>query len=42
MVDNSSACIAYCGRDSGGTAYTLQYAKKRERMVFNVHAMARM
>lgn len=42
MVDNSSACIAYCGRNSGGTAYTLQYAKKRERMVFNVHAMARM
>ena len=26
MVDNSSACIAYCGRNSGGTAY--QFAKQ--------------
>ena len=28
MVDASSTCIAYCNRNSGGTAYTVNYAKK--------------
>ena len=28
LVDNADICIAYCTRDSGGTAYTLDYAKK--------------
>ena len=27
MVDNSSYCISYCTRDTGGTAYTVRYAK---------------
>lgn len=28
MADASSVCIAYCIKDSGGTAYTLSYAEK--------------
>lgn len=28
MVDNSSYCIYYLNKNSGGTAYTVQYAKK--------------
>lgn len=29
LVDSSSFCIAYCRRDTGGSAYTVQYAKKQ-------------
>ena len=28
MVDNSSCCISYCTRSTGGTAYTVRYAEK--------------
>ena len=35
MVDRSSACIAYCTRGSGGTAYTVRYALKRGKTVLN-------
>ena len=28
MVDNSSLCIAYCTKSTGGTAYTVNYAQK--------------
>lgn len=28
MVDNSSACIAFLAKESGGTVYTANYAKK--------------
>lgn len=27
MVHHSSVCIAYCTKDTGGTAYTVRYAK---------------
>lgn len=34
LVDHSSVCVAYCTRNTGGTAYTLRYAcKKSERIV---------
>jgi len=26
LVDNSSVCIAYCTKEEGGTAYTVEYA----------------
>lgn len=29
LVDNSSICVAYCPHATGGTAYTVGYAKKR-------------
>ena len=29
LVDNSSVCVAYCTRYSGGTAYTVDYAWQR-------------
>ncbi len=29
MVDNADLVIAYCTKDSGGTAYTVSYAKKK-------------
>ena len=29
LVDNSSVCVAYCHRSSGGSAYTVDYAQRR-------------
>lgn len=36
LVDGSAYCIAYCTRDSGGTAYTLRYAKQLGVEIYNV------
>lgn len=36
LIDYSSACIAYCTRQTGGTAYTIRYAAARGVPVFNV------
>lgn len=36
MVDVSSMCIAYCTRQTGGTAYTVRYATKKGVPVINV------
>ena len=36
MVDASSACIAYCTRQTGGTAYTIRYATKKGVPVCNI------
>lgn len=36
LVDGSSICIAYCTRNSGGTAYTVRYAKDMGIEVINV------
>lgn len=30
LVDNSSVCVAYCTRNTGGTAYTVKYANKNQ------------
>lgn len=35
LVDGSAYCIAYCTRDSGGTAYTLRYARQEGLKIFN-------
>ena len=39
MVEGSQFCIAYCTRSSGGTAYTLDYAKKHGLRVLNLAMM---
>ena len=36
MADASSACIAYCSKSSGGTAYTISYALKKGIPVTNL------
>lgn len=36
MVDNSSVCICYKTRDTGGTAYTVKYARANRLKVINV------
>lgn len=35
LVDNSSACICYLTERTGGTAYTVEYAKRKKLLVFN-------
>ena len=29
LVDHSGVCVAYCTRDTGGTAYTVNYARQQ-------------
>ena len=36
LVDGSAYCIAYCTRNSGGTAYTLRYARQEGLKIYNV------
>ena len=36
MVDRSSVCICYLAQDTGGTAYTVQYARKRGLSIINL------
>ena len=36
LVDNSSACICYLTKDSGGTAYTVDYARSKGLLVKNI------
>lgn len=41
MVDGSDFCVAYCTKASGGTAYTLDYAKKQGVKAFNLDILMR-
>ena len=36
LVDNSSHCICYCTRQTGGTAYTVRYASKQGLAIYNI------
>lgn len=36
LVDHSSVCVCYLTRDSGGTAYTVQYAEKQGLEIINI------
>ena len=36
LVDNSSVCVCYLNRESGGTAYTVDYAKKQGLEIINL------
>ena len=39
LVDNSKYCICYLAEDKGGTAYTVNYAKKERLSVYNIFEM---
>lgn len=36
LVENSSVCICYLTRDTGGTAYTVKYAQSKGLRIFNL------
>ena len=36
LVDNSSVCVCYLNRESGGTAYTVDYAGKQGLEIINL------
>ena len=36
LVDNSSSCICYLTKETGGTAYTVHYAKGKMLTIYNV------
>lgn len=36
LVDNSGSCICYLTKETGGTAYTVHYAKEKMLTVYNV------
>ena len=36
LVDNSSVCVCYLNKESGGTAYTVRYAKKKGLEIINL------
>ncbi len=36
MADSSSVCIAYCTKDTGGTAYTVKYAEKKDLKIIYI------
>ena len=36
LVDHSGTCICYLTRDSGGTAYTVDYARRKGLHVINI------
>ena len=36
LVDNSSVCVSYMTKNSGGTAYTVDYARKNNVRVINL------
>ena len=36
LVDNSSVCVCYLNRESGGTAYTVRYAREHGLEIINL------
>jgi len=36
LVDNSSVCVCYLNRESGGTAYTVRYARRHGLEIINL------
>ena len=36
LVDNSGVCVCYMNRSSGGTAYTVQYAREQGLEIINI------
>ena len=36
LVDNSSCCICYLTKETGGTAYTVQYAKEKMLTIYAI------
>ena len=38
LADGAQYCVAWCGRENGGSAWTVRYAKKNGIKVFNLAA----
>ncbi len=38
LVDNSSTCVCYLSKTSGGTAYTVEYARKKGLRIINIES----
>ena len=36
MIDNSSYCVCYCRKTDSGTAYTVRYAKKLNKIIIYI------
>ena len=36
LVEHSSYCVGYCTKKQSGTGYTMEYARKLEKIVFNL------
>lgn len=36
LVDSSSVCVCFCQKNFGGTAYTVEYAKKCDLEIYNL------
>lgn len=36
LVDNSSVCVCYLSKTSGGTAYTVEYARSKGLRIINI------
>lgn len=36
LVDNSNSCVCYLTKETGGTAYTVKYAKTKMLTIYNV------
>lgn len=36
MADESSMCVAYCTKETGGTAYTVKYALKKNIPIYRI------
>ena len=36
LVDNSSVCVCYLEKDTGGTAYTVDYAQRNGLKILNL------
>ena len=39
LVNGSDFCVSYCQKNSGGTAYTVNYAKERNVKIINIAKM---
>lgn len=36
LIDNSSTCVCYLSKPTGGTAYTVEYARKKGLRIINI------
>lgn len=39
LADGADFCVSYCNKDTGGTAYTVNYAKKHNVKIINVFTL---
>ena len=41
LVDGADFCVAFCASEKGGSAYTLNYARKKQLNIINVYNIAK-